>query len=238
MAAATAFGSALGLLLLLEVADLFDFLLPGETWAPPLQWIVLGLGGFWAYDRYAASGESFGLIGRGAARMLERDLVRESNLESASFVVGYLLGLPCCPFAPTAYKPLEMLKAAGGEMDALHARGSARLVDRVLIWLLAPVALEAILYRETVGSNPALGATFIGAARRKEGETGVDFNDGGWADDDEEERVRWAYAEALSLLKKYSGLREALAERMAAGVSVGDSVGIIEDRLKNTWVVI
>ena len=29
---------------------------------------MLGLGGFWAYDRYAASGESFGLIGRGAAR--------------------------------------------------------------------------------------------------------------------------------------------------------------------------
>ena len=33
-------------------------------------------------------------------------------------------------------------------------------------------------------------------------------------------------------------LREALAERMAAGVSVGDSVGIIEERLKNTWVAI
>ena len=34
-------------------------------------------------------------------RLFGRDLQRESAVESASFLVGYLLGLPCCAFAPT-----------------------------------------------------------------------------------------------------------------------------------------
>ena len=58
-------------------------------------------------------------------------------MESASFLVGYLLGLPSCPFAPSAAKPLEMLAAAGNPRFD-------RAVDRTLIWLLAPTALESL----------------------------------------------------------------------------------------------
>ncbi len=41
--------------------------------------------------------------------------------------------------------------------------------------------------------------------------------------------------QAVKILKRYSGVREALAEQMALGVSVGDSVQLIEDQLKNSW---
>ena len=54
------------------------------------------------------------------------------------------------------------------------------------------------------------------------GELGVDVQDGGWALEEDEERVRWAYSEARKLLQRYSGVREALQERMSAGVSAGE----------------
>jgi uncharacterized protein YoaH (UPF0181 family) len=47
--------------------------------------------------------------------------------------------------------------------------------------------------------------------------------------------VRWAFSEARRLLQRYSGVREALQEQMAAGVSAGECVVLIEERLKNTW---
>ena len=111
----------------------------------------------------------------------------------------------------------------------------ARLVDRALIWLLAPAAVETLVYREMLQSEPSLAQTFLEAARRKEAELGVDVQDGGWSMAEDDGRVRWAYAEAHRLLQRYSGVREALQERMATGVSAGECVSIIEERLKNSW---
>ena len=67
---------------------------------------------------------------------------------------------------------------------------------------------------------------------------GVDVQDGGWDASEDEGRVRWAYSEARRLLQRYSGVREALQERMAAGVSAGECVALIEDRTKNLWSVV
>lgn len=171
VAAATAFSAATALLLLAELLDLFDFLIPGEISAPPPGFVLFALAAGWAFDRYARAGETFGLIGRGLTRLFSRDLQRECAVESASFLLGYLLGLPCCPFAPTVFKPLDMLTTvrappcpcqtrlppwadggnrrvtqSGGEMER-DIGAPARLVDRVLIWLLAPAAVETLVYR-------------------------------------------------------------------------------------------
>ena len=43
---------------------------------------------------------------------------------------------------------------------------------------------------------------------------------------------------SLNVFADYSGVREALQERMAAGVSAGECVVLIEERLKNTWSVV
>ena len=57
-------------------------------------------------------------------------------------------------------------------------------------------------------------------------------------DAEDELRVRWAYGEAKRLLSRYSGVREALQQQMASGVSAGDCVVLIEERLKNQWATI
>jgi hypothetical protein len=106
-AAAGVFTLACAGLLLVEAADLFDF--SNSIQAPPLQLVLPGLLAVWGYDRYTSSGRASDSVGRGLTKLFEKDLQRESAVESASFLVGYLLGLPCCTFAPTAYKPLEML---------------------------------------------------------------------------------------------------------------------------------
>lgn len=59
---------------------------------------------------------SLSQVSRGLSRLFERDIQRECATESASFLVGYLLGLPCLAFAPTAYKPVEMVADTAGEI--------------------------------------------------------------------------------------------------------------------------
>lgn len=238
IAAATAFSVAVGGVLLLEIADLIDFILPGDIGSPPAQLVLLALGLGWAFDRYARSGELFALIGRGLTRLFQRDLQRECAVESASFLVGYLLGLPCCSFTPTVYKPLELLTESGDEMARSLGAPVPRLIDRTLIWLLAPAALETVTYREMIQAEPSLAPRFLDAARRREAMLGVDVQQGGWAVEEDEGRIRWAYGEAKRLLQQYSGVREALQERMTSGVSAGDCVVLIEERLKNSWAAI
>jgi len=239
---AAAFAIGLGALLLLEVADLVDWFVGATIDAPPLPLVAVLLGGAWGFDRYVQQGELAGVLARGLSRLFSRDLQRECAVESASFLLGYLLGLPCCAFTPTAYKPLEMLSVAGSKLEANVAAGTGggppRLVDRILVWLLAPAALETIQYGEMLQAEPALASAFLAAARRKEAALGVDVTQGGWTLEQDEARVRWAYAEARRLLQRYSGVREALQERMAAGVSAGDCVGLIEEKLKNSWAAV
>jgi len=215
--------------------DFIDFS-DGLLNAPPIQLVLLVLALGWGFDRYARQGELAALLGRGLGRLFARDLQRECAIESASFLTGYLLGLPCCPFAPTVFKPLDMLAESGGGMEA-DIGAPARLIDRTLIWVLAPAALETMVYRETQQADISLGIQFLAAARRREASLGVDVLQGGWDANAEKDelRVRWAFSEAKRLLQRFSGMREQLQEQMATGVSAGDCVVLIEDRLKNQW---
>ncbi len=239
--AATVFSAAVGLVIFWQVADIFDFILPGDTPAPPVQFFILALAAGWGVDRYGNRGEQGELISRGLTRLFERDLERESAVESASFLIGYLLGLPCCAFAPTAFKPIEMLELAGTQIEAaLSGPGSplssARLVDRVLIWLMAPAAFESLNYEEMVLAQPSLGKTFIEAARGRSATLQVDVQQGGWTEEQDEARLKWAYDEAKTLVKRFANLREMLQEQMGSGVSAGDCVVLIEDQLKGAFV--
>ena len=265
----------------LEFVDLLDPVLPGETEAPPLWLLAGGLAGVWGFDRYSRRGEGAASLARGLSRLFSRDVTRESTAEAASFVSGYLLGLPSCAFTPTAVRPVELLAAAsdalggavrspsmrnadpspptGRWMGALslpptsapdsavplrmssavplrtHAPATAavtpvrtrrgespctgplthlaplhspqagggqpRLADRVLVWLLSPVAAEVAAYGDVTISRPALAAQFLQAARRREASAGVDVQEGGWGEGEEadEVRLRWAFGEARRL---------------------------------------
>jgi len=71
VAAALAFTALLGSLLLLELVDAFDWLLPGETDAPPLVGLAVGLVAIWGVDRYTQRGEIAALLSRGLSRLFE-----------------------------------------------------------------------------------------------------------------------------------------------------------------------
>jgi len=125
--------------------------------------------------------------------------------------------------------------ASNSEGIAQLTQGSPRILDRLLIWVMAPVAVEGLIYGETLQSDPALALRLLQASRRREADLGIDPREGGWQAEEDELRLRWALSEARALLKRYSGLREQLQERMVTGVSAGDCVLLIEDRLKNQW---
>jgi len=197
--------------------------------------VLAGLAASWGVDRYTQQGRFSGVVSRGLSRLFERDIQRECAAESSSFLLGYLLGLPCLAFSPTAYQPLDMVAASAEPLSELTQGGAPRLLDRLLIWLMAPVAVESLLYKETLQSDPALPLRLLQAARRREATLGIDPNQGGWSAEEDEARAKWALAEARTLLKRYSGLREQLQERMVSGVSAGDCVLLIEERLKNQW---
>lgn len=135
---------------------------------------------------------------------------------------------------PTAVRPLDLLAASAEELSQ-PLGPQPRLIDRLLIWLMAPVATEQAVYGGVASSRPGLALELLQAARRREAALGVDVQQGGWAREEDEVRVRWAYTEARRLVSTYSGAREALAEQMAAGSSVGGSAVLVEQMLKGRW---
>lgn len=226
---------------------------------PPAAMLLPALTSSWAIDRYTSGGKLFAQLSRGFERFaLPKELSRECATESASFLVGYLLGLPCCALAPTAETALDMLaspsSAALTRAVDPQRRGSARLVDRALIWLLAPLAIE-VAYETAAASasstsispdvvaSPSLSEAreFLQAARRREVALGLEVDEGGWqpgrdpavADD---VRLRWAYAEARRLLARFSGLRNSIQESMMRGVSFGACVALVEGSVRGQIV--
>jgi len=83
---------------------------------------------------------------------------------------------------------------------------------------------------------PAVAAAFLADARRRQASLGVDVEAGGWTSDEDESRVRWAYAEARRLIQRFSGLRAKLQERMVTGVSAGECANLIEEQLRGSWI--
>ena len=240
--AAAALLGIVSTLLILSLADLLDFLIPfgdqfAEFSAPSTPLVFAVTTSFWAADHYSLRGEPSSTLGRGIGRLVQRDLQRETLTESAAFTVGYLLGLPCMAYQPTAIRPLELLSIAAEPMEALHQKDAARLIDRLLVWQLAPVAAEQTRYGYCVSSDPTIAAQMLKAARRRQVGLGIDLLHGGWEEGEEEDglRLRWAYGKANALLKRHARVREELQEQMVAGVSVGDCVVIVEKRLKNKW---
>ena len=86
-----------------------------------------------------------GLVAAGVARLFTRDATRECRCEAASFLTAYLLGLPTFALSPSvleAVRAAELGDQAGGDL------ASAAGTQRLLIWLMAPVAAEAAEHRQ------------------------------------------------------------------------------------------
>lgn len=206
---------------------------------PPAALALPALASGWAADRYNNKGAFFDLLARGLGRVVDKDLQRECAIDAAAFLMGYLMGLPCCADAPSASAGLAMLSAdalvLGGPdllTKPLGGPARARLIDRVLIWLVAPAALETLARQPlSLAASPRVALEFLQAARRREAQVGVDVLQGGWSAGDDEARVRWAFAQSTAMLRTCTGVREAVQERLVEGSSLGACALLVEERL-------
>jgi len=136
----------------------------------------------------------------------------------------------------------ESHKEDGGDgVNVLDTLLSDAGMMKMLIWLLAPVAMESSLHPQLIASEPREARGLLKRLEEKAGVFGVEDvlggilqSDGG-ADDEEklQERgdlLRWAYAEADLLLRENKGTVVELSERLIGGAStIGDCVAVIEE---------
>jgi hypothetical protein len=213
---------------------------------PKKEEMPLGLG----------TGKATGSVMRGFGRLLSDDTERDSMCEAAAVYAAYGLGLPCFAFRPNAKEGaalvLQSMEEAeddvGGNGDGRRMRrGETRTTTdglasdvgllKVLIWLMAPVAMEISKHPQLLSSEPREASGFldqlakVGAGVGGAGDVYPSaLSDALPADDGERDAyLRWALAEADSLLRRNAREVEALSGALAGGAAtVGDCVAILE----------
>jgi hypothetical protein len=188
------------------------------------------------------TGSLTGSVVRGLSRLLNVNTERDCQCEAAAVFVAYSLGLPCFAFQPNALEgaslvidsmrsePSEDTQNIQGSLDNLAS--DAGLL-KMLIWLLAPVAMELSKYPQLMSSDPCEALGFINrlndqARNNQYASALVDA-----LPENEEQAndyLRWALAEADLLLRNNKSTVDALSKALAGGAAtVGDCVAILEE---------
>ena len=200
---------------------------------PDKEDVPLGLG----------QGKITGTVVRGLTRLLSVDTERECQCEAAALFVAYALGLPCFAFRPNALEGAVLIFEST-QQDSYSQNVDSLLSDagilKVLIWIMAPVAMENGRHAQLIASDPREGAGLLRRLRERAGSVsaeavevvndllGGDGPDG--ADPNADALLRWAYAEADVLLRDNRNMVEELTERLAGGAAtVGDCTAVLED---------
>lgn len=192
-----------------DSAFLRDFRLPDKESLP------LGLG----------SGQTTGSVVRGLSRLLTIDAERESQCEAAALYTAYVLGLPCFAFRSNAREGSALVVQADGSNDSLLTSSG---ILRMLIWLLAPVAMEDSKYPQLILSDPLEAESFL---QQLEEQMQNSRDELFWTESEEVRRdlLQWAYAEAKVLLRANEGPIQEISERLTGGAAtIGDCVAVIE----------
>jgi hypothetical protein len=187
-----------------------------------------------------------GSLMRGIGRLLDDDTERDCMCEAASVYAAYVLGLPCFAFRPNAREGADMVLRSmttnNDERGTSGGGGGGRRMDslasdaglmKVLVWLMAPVAMELSKYPQLTSSEPREAYGFLerlDAARRSSSLSLETLADALPADDGERDAyLRWALAEADALLRRNMKAVDALSDALAGGAAtVGDCVAILE----------
>ncbi|OEU18804.1 hypothetical protein FRACYDRAFT_268449 [Fragilariopsis cylindrus CCMP1102] len=100
---------------------------------------------------------------------------------------------------------------------------------KMLVWLMAPVAMESVKHPQLVQSDPREADGFLS---RLEKSTLINKEDLWWLEEGPEEKeamLKWALAEADLLLRRQNTVVTEITERLASGAAtVGDCVAAIE----------
>ena len=197
------------------------------------------------------TGQVSGSIVRGISRLLSNDTERDCMCEAAAVYVAYGLGLPCFAFRPNENEGASLVLQSmnmgqeeyntDGRNNGYDSSRAARIDSlvsdvgllKVMIWLLAPVAMELSRYPQLLSSEPRVASAFLKQLRDKSASSGysmLSLSDALPIDDDEiDTYLRWALAEADVLLRRNVRAVDSLSEALAGGAAtVGDCVAILE----------
>lgn len=209
---------------------------------PPKEDMPLGIG----------TGIVSGSIVRGLTRLSKDDTERDCMCEAAAVYIAYVLGLPCFAFRPNANEGATLvLQSTMGENDVNsrnrdHGRWMKTTASmsslasdvgllKVLIWLLAPVAMELSRYPQLLSSEPREASSFlqrlVDTSSMYSSSSTTSLAEALPMDDTEVDTyLRWALAEADALLRKNVRVVDRLSEALAGGAAtVGDCVAILEE---------
>ena len=176
------------------------------------------------------SGQLTGTVVKGFNRLIQVDTERECECEAAAFYVAYSLGLPCFSFRPNALEAAVMVAESSQSDNDLDPLLTNNGMMKVLVWLMAPVAMESVKHPQLIQSDPREAEGFLS---RLEKSSMINKEDLWWLEDgsqEKEDMLKWAYAEADVLLRRQKTVVTEITERLSSGAAtVGDCVAVIEN---------
>ncbi len=175
------------------------------------------------------SGTISGTVLKGFNRLLKVDTERECECEAAAFYTAYTLGLPVFSFRPNALEAAVLVAESTQNDNQLDPLLSNNGIMKVLIWLMAPVAMERVKYPELIQSDPRETSGFLTRLEK----SNIINKDALWWLGDEQERydmLKWAYTEADLLIRRNQAVITEIAQRLTGGAAtVADCVAAVED---------
>jgi hypothetical protein len=181
------------------------------------------------------SGQISGTVVKGFSRLIQVDTERECECEAAAFFAGYTLGLPCFSFRPNSLEAAVMVAESTQNDNDLDPLLTNNGIMKILVWLMAPVAMENARHPQLVQSDPREAEGFL---KRLEKSDLINKDELWWLSDEnpqvqraeKDDLLKWAFAEADILIQRQQVSVEEIKERLASGAAtVGDCVACIEN---------
>jgi hypothetical protein len=172
------------------------------------------------------TGQLTGVVVKGYTRLLTADPEREAACEAAALVTAYVLGLPCYAFRSNVLEATSLVTMTTTTTTTAAADSSSSLVFRILVWLMAPVAMESASHPILIFSDPNEASAFMD---RCEELFGTDDDRVFWNDANRDLVLKWVYTEADLLLRDNKRIVQDLGQRLAGGAAtIGDCVAVLE----------
>mmetsp|Transcript_35174 Transcript_35174/g.51714 ORF Transcript_35174/g.51714 Transcript_35174/m.51714 type:complete len:486 (+) Transcript_35174:101-1558(+) len=191
------------------------------------------------------TGSMTGSVVRGLSRLLNVNTERDCQCEAAAVFAAYSLGLPCFAFQPNALEGASLVidsmrSEPRSDDEAQNIQGSLDNLAsdsgllKMLIWLLAPVAMELSKYPQLMSSDPCEAQGFVNRlsdqARNNMQYASALLDALPENEEQTNDYLRWALAEADLLLRNNKNIVDALSKALAGGAAtVGDCVAILEE---------
>lgn len=176
------------------------------------------------------SGKVSGTVVKGFNRLLKVDTERECECEAASFFMAYSLGLPCFSFRPNALEAAVLVAESNQSDNDLDPLLTNTGIMKVLVWLMAPVAMESIKHPELIHSDPREAEGFLTRLQRS---NLIDNSALWWLEEGPEEvadMLKWAYTEADLMLRNNMEKVMEISQRLTGGAAtVADCVAATEE---------